>query len=70
MARRHLEPYEWGQAFKRLLAERGVRTGSGRQKGDSEKAATVAVIAAELGVPERTARVSVVEVSTRDRRAY
>src|SRR3990167_1212086 len=21
MARRHLEPYEWGQAFKRLLAE-------------------------------------------------
>ena len=58
MARRHLEPHEWGQAFARLLTERGVRRGSG--KGDphakDHKADTVSALASEVGVDERTAR--------------
>jgi len=54
LARRHLEPVEWGQAFKRLLAERGVV----RKRGPKAEtiSATVAEIANELGVAERTAR--------------
>jgi N6-adenosine-specific RNA methylase IME4/ParB-like chromosome segregation protein Spo0J len=58
LARRHMDPVRWGRAFKRLLEERGVTPGRG---GDRRSTATVAVdtvadIAAELGVPERTAR--------------
>lgn len=58
MARRHLEPYEWGLAFKRLLEERGVVRGKG---GDRKSKATIALdsvesLATELGVPERTAK--------------
>ena len=67
MEGRHLEPYEWGPVFTRLLAERGVKTGQGANQG--KHSATVAECAAELGVPERSdGRVSA--VSTRDRRAY
>ena len=56
MARRHLDPIEWGQAFKRLLEERGVQRGKGKVNQHTVASATVAEAAAELGVPERTAR--------------
>lgn len=58
LARRHLGPIEWGRAFALLLVERGVKRGRG--KGDphakESKKATVALLAGELGVPERTAK--------------
>lgn len=58
LARRHLDGYRWGQAFKMLAEERGIRRGKG--KGDphaaESKTATVAVLAEELGVSDRTAR--------------
>ncbi len=53
MARRHLDPIEWGQAFKKLLAERGVVRGKGKR--NELTSATVAEVADELGVAERTA---------------
>lgn len=54
LARRHLDPWKWGEAFKKLLADRGVRSGTqGQQKAKTD---TVSVIAEELGVNERTAR--------------
>lgn len=54
LLRRHLTPIKWAQAFERLAEVRGVRLGvQGRQE---EKTATVAVLAAEVGVSERTAR--------------
>jgi 16S rRNA G966 N2-methylase RsmD len=55
LARRHLDPVRWGRAFKQLLQERGVQTGQG-SRNDTATSATVAEVAAELGVPERTAR--------------
>jgi hypothetical protein len=55
LARRHLDPLRWGQAFKLLLEERGVHTTRGPKPGGAISA-TVAEIADELGVPERTAR--------------
>jgi hypothetical protein len=42
-------------AFKLLLAERGVRRGKGKTNQHTAKA-TIAQAAAELGVPERTAK--------------
>lgn len=58
LARRHLDPIRWGQAFGLLLKERGAQTGKG---GDRKSKATVALdtiaqVASELGVPERTAK--------------
>lgn len=55
LARRHMDSVQWGQAFGRLLDLRGVRTGRGA-RNDALTSATVAEVAAELGVPERTAR--------------
>lgn len=54
MARRHLEPHEWGAAFKRLLAERGVRRGKG-SRNDKGTSPTIGEVAAELGVAESVA---------------
>lgn len=55
LMRRHLGPISWADAFKKLAEIRGLRLGRG--KGDpSGKTATVAVLAEEVGVPERTAR--------------
>lgn len=54
LARRHLEPWQWGQAFKRLLVEKGVKRGRGSNQG--ELSDTVSECAATLGVDERTAR--------------
>lgn len=57
LARRHLDPLRWGQAFRLLLEERGVESGQGSSAAKRHsQSATVADIAAELGVPERTAR--------------
>jgi N6-adenosine-specific RNA methylase IME4 len=56
LARRQLDPVRWGKAFRLLLDERGVRRGQGRQKAQQEKTATIAVLAAEVGVSARTAR--------------
>lgn len=54
LLRRHLGPVSWAESFQQLAAERGVELGRrGKQKA---KTATVAVLAAELGVPERTVR--------------
>jgi len=59
LARRHLAPWQWGQAFRELLRQKGVRRGRG---GNRRPTATVAVgetvrrTAEQLGVPERTAR--------------
>ena len=54
LARRHLDPVRWGQAFALLLAERGVGRKSGRPKAD-DNSATVAELVTEVGVPQRTA---------------
>jgi N6-adenosine-specific RNA methylase IME4 len=55
LARRHLDPIRWGQAFKKLLEARGVHTARG-PKPKEAISATVAEIASEMGVPYRTAR--------------
>ena len=54
LLRRHFGPIGWARAFERLAELRGVRLSQGaRNDGTS---ATVAEVAAEVGVPERTAR--------------
>ena len=50
--RRHMTVTNWAAAFEQLLEIRGVK----RMPGPKGDAATVAAIAKELGVPERTAR--------------
>jgi hypothetical protein len=55
LMRRHLGPISWAEGFKKLAEVRGMRLGSG--KGDpSGRAATVAALAEEVGVPDRTAQ--------------
>jgi len=54
LARRHLDPVRWGQAFKLLCEQRGVQLASGAR--NELTSATVAEVAEELGVPARTAR--------------
>ena len=57
LARRHLEPWQWGRAFKLLLEGRGVKTGQGSSAAKRHSQSdTVSEVAAELGVEERTAR--------------
>lgn len=55
MARRQMQPHQWGGAFKKLLELKGVKRGSGATNRHNSTGATVAVVAEELGVPERTA---------------
>ena len=55
LARRHLAPHEWGKVFAQLLDVRGIERGQGA-RNDNGTSATVAEVADELGVPERTAR--------------
>jgi ParB-like chromosome segregation protein Spo0J len=55
LARRHLDPIRWGQAFEQLLEVRGVGAGQG-SRNDQTTSATVAEVARELGVSARTAR--------------
>lgn len=52
--RRQMGPVSWGEAFQKLLEVRGVQTGPGA-RNDRRTSATVAEVAEELGVPERTA---------------
>src|SRR3990167_9021170 len=54
LARRQMEPYQWGLAFKKLLEVRGVGRGQGK-RNDKATSATVAEVAKETGIPERTA---------------
>lgn len=54
LLRRNLGPIAWAEAFEKLLALRGVKRGQGARNGRTS--ATVAEVAAEAGVPERTAR--------------
>lgn len=55
--RRHLDPLRWGVVFKKMCAERGVAFGEGSsaEKRHSQ-AATIAALAKDAGVSERTAR--------------
>ncbi len=55
LLRRHLDPHEWGLIFKRMLEERGLKRGQGA-RNDQETSATIAEVAKEVGVSERTAR--------------
>ena len=52
--RRHLAPHEWGLMFAQILEMRGVERGQGA-RNDNGTCATVAQVAADLGVPKRTA---------------
>ncbi len=54
LCRRHLDPWQWGQAFKKLLEVKGVKTGQGA-RNDKATCESVSQVAAELGVERRTA---------------
>ena len=54
LKRRHLDPVSWGEMFIRYAEVRGVRLEE-RARNDLS-GANVASVAAELGVPERTAK--------------
>lgn len=56
LARRHLEPYQWGLMFKKYLAAKGVKRGSGGDRTGKKQTVTVSVCAKECGVDDRTAR--------------
>jgi ParB-like chromosome segregation protein Spo0J len=54
MARRHLDPLRWGMAFGQLLNVEGVER---RERARNDvTGATIASVAAELGVAKRTAQ--------------
>jgi hypothetical protein len=65
LARRHLDPLRWGRAFQLLLEERGVENGK-KHNRHTPREATVAALAEELGVPERTARSRVAQAEKYD----
>jgi N6-adenosine-specific RNA methylase IME4/ParB-like chromosome segregation protein Spo0J len=65
LIRRHLDPVRWGRAFSLILAERGVKAGRGT-RNDIQTSATIAEVASELGVPERTARHRVAQAKLYD----
>ncbi len=54
LCRRHLDPWQWGQAFKKLLEVRGVKLGRGANQGNFRQ--ELPKVCEEVGVPERTAR--------------
>lgn len=54
LIRRHLGPVSWAMLFRQLLDDRGVIKEQGAR--NDLTSATVAEVAEELGVPERTAR--------------
>lgn len=57
LLRRHLGPVSWADGFRRLADIRGVADRLGSDGGrPKENTATVAALAREVGVPERTAR--------------
>jgi hypothetical protein len=55
LARRHLEPWQWGQGFKMLLETKGIDRKAGAPcKGENR--ATMAQLSTEVGVPIDTAK--------------
>lgn len=54
LLRRQLNPVAWAQLFRDFAAERGVRLGQGKR--NDRTSATLAEVAAEVGLSERTAR--------------
>lgn len=57
LLRRHMDEVTWAEAFRRLADARGVELGKrGPKPKGKAKTATVAELAAEVGVNERTAR--------------
>ena len=52
---RHLEPWQWGEAFGKLLEVKGVERGKGKVNQHTVASATMAEAAAEVGVPLATA---------------
>jgi len=70
LLRRHLDPVSWAEAFARLLDERGVERGQGSSAAKRHsQSATLADIATEFGIAERTARhrLSLLDISEPDR---
>ncbi|HEY7309552.1 MAG TPA: MT-A70 family methyltransferase [Gemmataceae bacterium] len=66
LARRHFDAIRWGRAFALLLEERGIPIGKGKVNQHTRASATVAEAAAEVGVPERTARARVAQARKYD----
>jgi N6-adenosine-specific RNA methylase IME4 len=66
LARRHFDAIRWGRAFALLLEERGIKNGQGARNDKNLTSATVAEVAAEVGVPERTARARVAQARKYD----
>jgi DNA modification methylase len=58
LLRRQLGPIAWAETFEQLARLRGIQLGSGgdRRSADTLAAGQAATLAAELGVPPRTAR--------------
>ncbi len=61
MARRQKPDHAWGRAFKKFCESRGVKLGRSGRKGPGrpktgDKQVTLACLAAEVGVTERTAK--------------
>lgn len=54
LKRRHLDAVTWGEFFVRYAEAKGVQLGQGSR--NDRTSATVAEVAQDLGVPERTAR--------------
>lgn len=54
LARRQMGPVAWGEWFTALLERKGVRTGQGSR--NDHTSATLAEVAGQQGVPQRTAR--------------
>lgn len=54
LARRHLEPWQWGQAFAMLLEAKGVERKQGAR--NDLTSSTLDEVAKEVGVPPETAR--------------
>lgn len=63
LRRRHLAPHQAGAIYAKLLEQRGVKRGRGR-RNDNLTSATVAEVASELGVPERTMRHQIAAAET------
>jgi len=55
LLRRHIGPLEWARAFSRLMQARGI-VRRGKSNRYTAREATIAALAAEVGVKERTAR--------------
>lgn len=55
LMRRHLGPISWSESFKKLAEVRGIELNA-KHNRHTPRAATVAALADEVGVPERTAR--------------